>query len=243
MAPEEREQTPPVAAVTGANRRLGLAIARALLDRGYRVLALYRTRTAELDALARQGALTYAVDLEDRQSLLATVSAICNGHPRINLLVNNASRFEPDPADPIARAELYESLYRINVLAPHLLTEGLKEALAAAGDAQVINITDIYAEKPNPRFAAYCSTKAALANLTLSHARSLAPGIRVNAIMPGPIKFLPTHQAAEKQAVMDETLLAREGGFGAVVKMLLALVDNDFITGAAIPVDGGRRLA
>lgn len=243
MAPAAREQVPPVAVVTGANRRLGLAIAQALLERGYRVLALYRTRTGELEELERRGAAAYAVDLEDRQSLLATLSAIRDAHPRINLLVNNASRFESDPTDPLARADLYESLYRINVLAPYLLTEGLKDALAAAGDGQVINITDIYAEKPNPRFAAYCSTKAALANLTLSHARSLAPGVRVNAIMPGPIKFLPSHQAQEKQAVMDETLLAREGGFEAVVKMLLALIDNDFMTGAAIPVDGGRRLA
>lgn len=233
----------PLAAVTGANRRLGLELSRALLERGYQVLALYRTQTPEISALLSQGALGYRLDLDDRQSLLATVETIRHNHPSLDLLVNNASRFEPDPPDLSATAQLHEALYRVNVVAPHLLIEGLKDRLAASGKGLVVNITDIYAEKPNPRYSAYCATKAALANLTLSLAQTLAPSVRVNAIMPGPIKFLPSHGAAEKATVIGETLLGREGGFTPVVKMLLALIDNDFMTGAAVPVDGGRRLA
>ena len=229
--------------ITGANRRLGLEIAQALLDRDYQVVVLYRTETEALARLEEQGAQIRRLDLDEPAAVSAMATELAAAFPRIRLLVNNASRFEPDPEDMAERAVLYESLYRVNVMAPYLLVEGLKTSLASDGDGQVINITDIFAEKPNPRFAAYCSTKAALANLTLSHARALAPAIRVNAIMPGPIKFLPSHQEAEKQAVMEETLLRREGGFEAVVRMLLALIDNDFMTGAAIPVDGGRRLA
>lgn len=240
---DQPAQDPPTAIVTGANRRLGLELSRALLGRGYQVLALHRSQTPELGELVSRGAVAYPVDLEDPRAVLATIATVRDRHPRLNLLINNASRFEPDPPDLSAKAVLHETLYRVNVVAPHLLIEGFKDRLAAAGDGLVVNITDIYAEKPNPRYSAYCSTKAALANLTLSLAQNLAPSVRVNAIMPGPIKFLPAHGPDEKEAVIDETLLGREGGFAPVVKMLLALIDNDFMTGAAVPVDGGRRLA
>ena len=71
----------------------------------------------------------------------------------------------------------------------------------------------------------------------------LAPEVRVNAIMPGPVCFLPDHTAEDQARVLSETLLAREGGFDCVVQQILALLDNHFMTGALIPVDGGRRLA
>src|SRR5699024_12749878 len=107
----------------------------------------------------------------------------------------------------------------------------------------IVILTDSFVEIPFPAFAAYCASKAALSNLTLSYARSLAPHVRVTAIMLGPIQFLPDHTEQQRASVLAETPLAREGGFGSVVLQLLALLDNDFMTGALIPVDGGRRLA
>lgn len=238
----------PVAVVTGAGRRLGFELCKALLGRGLRVHALYRTETEDLQALRQLGALCHAVDLASAEAVEGAVTDILRSTDRIALLVNNASEFSADASDSAALASQASRLFQINCTAPMQLMAGLADALRREGEhsgkpSLIVNITDIFVEKPNPRFAAYCASKAALSNLTLSYARSLAPHVRVNAIMPGPIRFLPTHTEAQKAQVLSETLLPREGGFGSVVIQLLALLDNDFMTGALIPVDGGRRLA
>ncbi|MFL1456644.1 SDR family NAD(P)-dependent oxidoreductase [Marinobacter sp. GN3S48] len=240
--------TAPVAVVTGAGRRLGYEISAALIKRGYRVFALYRTPTDDVNHLVREGATALQVDLGDPEALQARIDEIARDTANVSLLVNNASTFETDAEDPRERAAQASYLFQANSTAPMQLMHGLsvpleQAALAFGRPSLVVNITDIFAERPNPLYSAYCASKAALANLTLSYAALLAPNVRVNAIMPGPIGFLPRHTDSQRQQVLSETLLAREGGFHSVVLQLLALVDNDFITGAQIPVDGGRRLA
>lgn len=238
----------PVAVITGSGRRLGYDISLALIERGYRIFALYRTHTNEVDHLVSQGAVAHQVDLGNPDAVQELVDEILRDTASINLLVNNASEFETDASNsrqiPVQAARLFQ----VNSTAPLQLMHGLAPALEAAARADgrpslIVNITDIFTERPNPLYGAYCASKAALANLTLSYAALLAPHVRVNAIMPGPIGFMPRHTHSQKQQVLSETLLAREGGFHSVVMQLLALVDNDFITGAQIPVDGGRRLA
>lgn len=238
----------PVAVVTGASRRLGFEICKALLERGFQVHALFRSETGELAQLRTAGAICHPVDLACPDSVEQTLTALQQTGDRITLLVNNASEFTPDATETASLARQASRLFQINTTAPLQLMAGLADQLRQEGEqagrpSLIVNITDIFAEKPNPRFAAYCASKAALSNLTLSYARLLAPQVRVNAIMPGPIRFLPDHTEEQKQEVLAETLLPREGGFGSVVIQLLALLDNDFMTGALIPVDGGRRLA
>ena len=238
----------PVAVVTGASRRLGFEISKALLARGWRLYALHRSETDELAQLGDAGARCLAVDLADIGSVARAVEIILAETEQVGLLVNNASEFTPDATDTVTLAHQANRLFQINATAPMQLMNGLAGALQRGGAASgsptlIVNLTDIFVEKPNPAFAAYCASKAALSNLTLSYARSLAPHVRVNAIMPGPIQFLPDHSEQQRATVLAETPLAREGGFGSVVLQLLALLDNDFMTGALIPVDGGRRLA
>ncbi|GGY85767.1 SDR family NAD(P)-dependent oxidoreductase [Marinobacter zhanjiangensis] len=240
--------TTPVAVITGAGRRLGFYTCQALLDLGYRVFALYRTTTGEIDQLAARGATPVAVDLADPASVDQALVTIRTRTPEVHLLVNNASEFTADEEEEADLARQAARLFQINSIAPMMLMAGLSNCLRAgctspAEPTLVVNITDIFVEKPNPTFAAYCASKAALSNLTLSYARSLAPEVRVNAIMPGPIGFLPDHTEEEQARVLSETLLAREGGFDSVVQQIIALLDNQFMTGALIPVDGGRRLA
>ena len=236
----------PVAVVTGASRRLGFEIGKALLARGWRLYALHRSETDELAQLGDAGARCLAVDLADIASVTRVVETILAETEQVGLLVNNASEFTPDATDAMVLAHQANRLFQIHATAPMQLMSGLAGALKRGGEsgssALIVNLTDIFVEKPNPAFAAYCASKAALSNLTLSYARTLAPHVRVNAIMPGPVQFLPEHTEQQRATVMAETPLAREGGFGSVVQQLLALLDNDFMTGALIPVDGGRRL-
>lgn len=237
-----------VAVVTGAGRRLGYCICRALIDRDYHVIALHRTRTDDLETLEALGAQTLSVDLGSAENVLNCIDRVLAQTERVDLLVNNASEFSPDPDTDRELSVLSTRLFQINTGSPMLLMSGFEQALKAAASTQnrpalVVNITDIFAERPDPRFAAYCASKAALANLSLSYAAKFAPDVRVNAIMPGPIQFLPSHTESQRQRVLSETLTGTEGGFDSVVIQLLALIDNDFMTGAQIPVDGGRRLA
>lgn len=240
--------TIPVAVVTGAGRRLGYEISKTLLERDYNVIALYRTQTDELNHLIQLGANTLQVDLEDPKALQARIDEILHEQTNISLLVNNASEFENDTRSPEKLAAQAARLFQVNSTSPMQLMSNLSNPLKRAAvetgrSSLIVNITDIFTERPNPIYGAYCASKAALANLTLSYAALLAPEIRVNAIMPGPIGFLPSHSDLQRRQVLSETLLAREGGFDSVILQLLALIDNDFITGAQIPVDGGRRLA
>ncbi|AZT85549.1 SDR family NAD(P)-dependent oxidoreductase [Marinobacter sp. NP-4(2019)] len=238
----------PVAVITGAGRRLGYEVSLALVERGYRVFALHRTHTEEVDHLIRQGVTALQVDLADPDAVQARIDDIVRATTSVSLLVNNASAFETDAENPQERPAQAARLFQTNSTAPMQLMHGLAPALETAAreygrPSLIVNITDIFTERPNPLYGAYCASKAALANLTLSYAALLAPDVRVNAIMPGPIGFLPRHTDSQRQQVLSETLLAREGGFHSVVMQVLALLDNDFITGAQIPVDGGRRLA
>ena len=240
--------SPPVAVITGGARRLGYYISQSLLERGYQLFVLYRSRTEELKQLELKGAITLQVDLADPDNLHSAIVHLRTHAPTVNVLVNNASEFYPDSRDTLDLATQTSRLFQINCIAPLMLMDGLKPQLDSASltegtSSLIVNITDIFAERPNPRFASYCASKAALSNLTLSYAGKLAPNVRVNAIMPGPIKFLPSHTEQQRKQVLSETLLPREGGFESVVIQLLALIDNEFITGAQIPVDGGRRLS
>jgi len=114
--------------------------------------------------------------------------------------------------------------------------------LANANDGLVINITDIYSERPSTNYIAYCGAKAALANMTLAFAKALAPDIRVNAIQPGPILFLPEHDNQHRQRVLAETPLKVEGGLQPMIDTVKFFRDNPFLTGESIKVDGGRAL-
>ena len=109
--------------------------------------------------------------------------------------------------------------------------------------SDIIHITDIYADNPNPAFDAYCATKAGLQNLMMSFAKRLAPKVKVNALQPGPVLFKEWHSTEDRKSILERTLLGEEGGAEAIGLAVEALLANDYQTGAIIAVDGGRRLA
>ncbi len=233
------------ALITGAGRRLGYELCRHFLAQGWRVIAHYRSATPEIDALGSLGAITLQADFEDDASVLALLEQVKMSIPHLDLLVHNASCFYKETDDLAANLRAMDAFYRVHMKAPYTLNIGLEAHLRASPQtyADVIHITDIFADRPNAIYTAYCASKAGLANLSLSFAKRFAPNIKVNAIQPGPIKFLESHSEAAKAAILQETLLGVEGGFEPVVQMVDAIVSNPFLTGAAYKVDGGRSLA
>ncbi|MEX0584891.1 MAG: SDR family oxidoreductase, partial [Natronospirillum sp.] len=147
-------------------------------------------------------------------------------------------------ADPMTGAGHFAEFFQIHMQVPYLINERCIEALQNCPElhGNIIHITDIYVHKPAPNFRTYCATKAGLQSLNDSYAQCLAPDIRVNAIQPGPLAFLPEHSEAAQRAVMASTPLKRLGGFEPVIQTVDFILQNDYLTGASINVDGGRML-
>lgn len=232
---------PQVALITGAGRRFGLALAKALLAEGYQVIAHYHTSRDGISELEQLGAHGIAANLADAAQVAAMISSIKQRYQYLDLLVNNASCFFNNQTVD-NDIDALQAVFQVHAIAPYILINGLTELLQASNNGLVVNITDIYVDSPSTNYIAYCAAKAALASLTLAFAKQLAPQIRVNAIQPGPILFLPDHDSAHRQQVLAQTPLRVEGGLQPMIDTVRFLRDNTFMTGESIKVDGGRAL-
>ncbi len=236
-----------VALVTGGARRLGAAIARRLHADGWRVIVHCRQLAAAADGLAAQlnaaradSASVVQADLAAVDAATELVSASCTRWGRLDALVNNASVFEPMPLADVDAAAWQRTL-DVNLRAPFLLAQAAAPALAAQAGA-IVNLTDIYAERPKAGYAAYCVSKAGLAGLTRVLAREFAPAVRVNAVAPGAILWPEGAPYIERQALIDRTPLARCGEPADIAEAVAYLLGARFVTGQILAVDGGRSL-
>jgi dihydromonapterin reductase/dihydrofolate reductase len=231
--------------VTGAGRRVGFHIASRLKQDGYDVLAHYRTETDDVQKLRHLGIQTIQADLQDTSSIMAFIDQLQQLSQTYRGIVHNASAFIPTADDLNGAAEQYQLFFTVHMLAPFLINQALVSKLKGPGvdPADIIHITDINVENPTPRFDIYGTTKAGLHNLTVVSAKKFAPHIKVNSVAPGPVLFTDAHSHEVRQKMLAETPLGREGGAEPVYLAIKSLLENPFITGATIPVDGGRRLS
>lgn len=231
--------------VTGANRRVGFHLAKRLQQDGYTVLAHYRTLTDEIQVLNDLGVATIQADLSDSVAILSFIHALKERCQSFRAIIHNASSFEKTADDLSVAAEQYQQFFTVHMVAPFLISQGLQSLMAGDKEtpADIIHITDINVENPTPDFDIYGTTKAGLHNMMLALAKKFAPMIKVNAIAPGPVLFTEKHSAEVQSQMLSETPLAKEGGAEPVYLAVKSVLDNPFMTGASIPVDGGRRLS
>ena len=243
-------QLPPVALVTGAARRIGAQIARRLHASGYDVALHYRSSRADMDALAgelesaRPGStLVLQADLAQFDRLPELVARTIGRFGRLDALVNNASAYYATPFGTATPAQ-WDELFASNARAPFFLAQAAAPHLKASGGA-IVNIADIYAERPLPGHSLYCMAKAALVMATRALAQELGPEVRVNAVAPGNILWSENPEKAETpEMVRERTALRRQGepdDIAAAVHWLLA--GNRYVTGQILAVDGGRTLS
>lgn len=239
----------PVVLVTGAARRIGATIARVLHAAGYDLALHCRHSRAELDALlaelerARAGStLALQADLAEVERLPRLVETTLGRFGRLDGLVNNASAFYPTPLGTIAPAQ-WDELFAANARAPLFLAQAAAAPLAARRGA-IVNLIDLYAERPLAQHSVYGMAKAALAMATRALALELAPAVRVNGIAPGAILWPESGKSAdEQQTLIARTPLQRIGTPDDVAATALWLLrDASFVTGEIIRVDGGRHL-
>ncbi|MCI0650315.1 MAG: SDR family oxidoreductase [Planctomycetes bacterium] len=236
------------ALITGAGRRIGRALALAFAAEGVGIAVHYRDSRGDAEELAEEiqasggKAVAIGADLAMPGGAETVFVEASSSLGAIQLLVNNASRFEPAGLDATDRARWEEEL-ALHATAPYILSREVARHLPADSEGRIINILDWRAELPDPRYLAYSAAKGALHALTLALARALAPRITVNGISPGAI--LPPAGGAGKGSgdYVRDLPLARVGSTDDIVRACLFFArDADYVTGAILPVDGGRHL-
>jgi len=234
-----------VALVTGAGRRLGRAMARALADRGMTVAIHHHASSRgalelEKEILDQGGrAVCFEADLTDAQEARALPTRVVEEFGQLDVLVNSAAvmqRLSFEDTTP----ENWDSILDLNLRAVFFCTQGAASALRAAG-GRVVNLADLAGLEPWPGFAAHSVSKAGVVMLTKVLARSLAPEVTVNAIAPGAVLVPEEYDAAERERLARATPLRRIGTPSDAISALLYLLEGgDFVTGEILVVDGGR---
>jgi len=240
--------TDRVVLVTGAGRRVGSAIARRLAHAGCRLAIHYRRseeearRTADECQAAGKPAALFQADLSEASAAAGLVQAVVARFGRLDVLVNNASVFEPMTLADFSVAR-WERTLRVNLTAPLVLVHAAREALRQAR-GRVVNLCDAGTSRPWPDYLAYMVSKGALETLTRVLARALAPEVNVVGVAPGVAAWPEDYDQARRDRLLAKIPLRRAGSpedIAAAVEFLLR--DGDYITGVILPVDGGRRLA
>lgn len=236
-----------MALVTGAARRIGAAIVRELHGRGCTVIVHYLgSREAAEDLVGelnrRRPASAHALraDLVARDGPERLAEAVLGISPRLDLLVNNASRFYPSPVGSVDH-EQWQDLMGSNVRGAFFLTQALVDALQGGS---VVNILDVHARRPLPDHPVYCMAKAALEMMTRALARDLAPGVRVNGVAPGAILWPADEPSpAQQQGILARIALGRLGEPADIARAVAFLgLEAPYVTGQVLAVDGGRSL-
>jgi pteridine reductase len=226
----------PIALVTGAGVRVGEAIARHLVRAGFAVAGHYRTHRP------RGLAAALPADLAAADGPARLAAAFRERFDRLDLLVNSAAAFDALPLSA-TDAAAFDSQMDLNARAPLLLTRALAP-LIARSRGSVVNVLDVGGGLvPWRGYAAYAASKAALARITECLALELAPRVRVNAVAPGTVLWPAAYPVKQRRALTARIPLRRAGDPSDVAKAVLFLAESGFVTGAILPVDGGRHLA
>src|SRR5690554_2757877 len=241
----------PVVLITGSARRIGACIARHLHQLGYKIALHHRNSVQEAKALAADlnqlranSVITIYGDLNQLNEIQQVVDAAVAHWGRLDAVINNASSFYPTPLGSVTQ-EQWDDLLNSDLKAPFFIAQAAAKALQISHGC-IINIADIYADRPLKDHPVYCAAKAGNVMLTKSLARELAPEVRVNGIAPGAILWPEQNdeqQQNKQQSILDRIPLARQGDPEDIAKTVgFLLTQAPYITGQIITVDGGRSL-
>ena len=258
----ESTQNIKVALITGSARRIGASIAETLHQQGYNIVVHYNTSKHDADTLVKSlqnqrtdSAVTVQGDLQSVDDLNRLAHSAIAQWGRVDLLVNNASCFYPTPIPQSKTSNTVASSFNLNdwsaildtnLRAPYALSLLLAGALCKT-NGSIVNLVDIYSERPLKDHSIYNISKAGIAMMTQTLAKELAPKVRVNGVSPGAILWpeennTNTGQSDTQNRIIDQTPLARCGSPSDICEAVSYLASSNFVTGQIIKVDGGRSL-
>lgn len=246
-----------VAIITGGGTGVGRETALALARLGYHVLVTYsRSQTEaevtanEISALGVRG-LALQADVADDAACRAMAALAVKELGRIDVLVNCAGTTDFIPFHDLEAVtdEAWQRLYQVNVVGAFHCARAVREAMLAVGGGMIVNVSSVAAQLAQGSSIPYCCTKAALDNLTVSLARTLAPQIRVNGVAPGFIegrwtqgglgaKYEGVKQAYEKTLPLGRVCQPKDIADGIVS----LITGSKLVTGQTLTVDAGMMI-
>jgi pteridine reductase len=234
------------ALVTGAGVRLGRALATALMKKGVHVAIHYHgSETGAKDAAAegaRRGVKTALVpaDLSDAAAARGLATRAREALGGLDILINGAAIMEKQAVPEVTPAD-WERTMNLNLRGSFFAAQGAAEAMGGAGGA-IVNIADLAAFERWTGYAVHVISKAGVVVMTELMAKAFAPLVRVNAIAPGAVLLPDDWDKTTRRAFADSTPLGRLGSVDDVAGAMFYLLENEYVTGETIVVDGGRRI-
>jgi NAD(P)-dependent dehydrogenase (short-subunit alcohol dehydrogenase family) len=247
MASDRMDIADKVALITGSSKRIGRETAIELARRGARVAVHYRSdepgahETARLARDAGGESRIFRAELTHAAEVQTMFAAIERHFGGLDVLVNNASAFDPGTLEESSPA-LWDAQMDSNARAPFFLAQQAAALMARRGAGKIVNLVDTAGEIVWPAYLAYSVSKAALIAVNRGLAKALAPHIQVNGVAPGPVLFPDYYTQDQKHLAVERTLLKRPGSARDIVNAVVFLIENDYITGEVLHVDGGRHI-
>jgi pteridine reductase len=239
--------TGKVALITGSSKRIGRETAVELARRGARLAVHYRSDEAGaretlrlVESAGSSGAILRA-ELTDIKAVETMFGQLEHQLGRLDILVNNASSFDPAVFDATTET-LWDVQMNSNAKAPFFIAQYAARLMSKQEQGKVVNLVDVAGDTIWPGYLAYSISKAALIAINRGLAKALAPRIQVNGVAPGPVLFPEHYTQDQKHLAIDRTLLKRAGSARDIVNAIVFLIENDYITGEVIHVDGGRHI-
>jgi len=235
------------ALITGGAIRLGRAICLELAKAETNIFCQYFSSNEAAQSLVKEvepfgvKIKTFKIDLTEEGAITKTTQKALNAFGQVDILVNNSALFYPTPVGKITEKD-WHAFHELNLKAAFFLSQEVGMLMKKQGQGRIVSIGDISFESPWPNFLPYTLTKAGINTMTKGLAKALAPEVLVNCVNPGPV-LLPEDFTEEQVAkALERTLLKKEGRAEDIAKTVRFLIESDYITGASIPVDGGRHI-
>ena len=234
--------------ITGAGQRLGYSVALELASTGYNVVCSYRTERETINHLRQQGIVCIKADFSTREGVDGFIQAVTDKYSAIRGVIHNASEWVPESLESEGHdAQLIERMLQIHTVTPYTINQRLIPALLAYSQngrmADIIHLTDHSASHGSHSHIAYAASKAALHNMTMSYATSLAPRVKVNSIAPSLLMFNGDDTSEYKSKASSKTLLPPSPGVQEGVDAVKYILNSAYVTGHNLQLNGGRHLA
>lgn len=243
----------PVALVTGSGkRRLGNVVAEALAQKGYDVaLHFHHSENEAEETVARIRHLgveaeAFQADVSQENEVVSLFKKVRSKFGRLDVLVTTAAIWESKPFDEVT-ADDVDRHWKVNALGTFMCCQAAAKIMVAQPEGgAIVTFGDWAVVRPYRHYAAYFPSKGAIPTMTRMLAVELAaknPNVRVNCVEPGPVMPPDDLSEHEVKGSIAGTLLKRLGRPENVAQAVLFLVENDYVTGVCLPVDGGRSVA
>lgn len=230
---------------------MGSVVARDLAQRGYKIAIHYRTSGADAleirDEILAAGvdSAAFQADVGKEDEVERLIGEVHDHFGRIDVLVTTASIWSRQSLFETTQADLISN-FNVNTLGTFFTVRAAGKIMASQPEGgAIVTIGDWAIERPYPDHAAYLISKGTIPTLTRTLALELSrlnPKVRVNCIHPGPVMFPPNASEEERRMLVNSTLVKDGNCPDMVAHAVNFLIENRFITGACIPVDGGRHM-